>query len=368
MKHTTTSKIAAVAVLTGLISAAPSAQALSLIYETGPLTGQAFNMNGNNPIAFKFTGFATGEVYGPGPTVGFSGPFNPNAPTVGQLTNLQNGIAAIDLLPTPGTANIVMPSMVQTIVGGVPQGNMGTEDQWSIARVTSIVDSVTGDTIWSQGNKLTQLTALIAGGKDFYKVTTPAQQTINAVGVRLDFFEVSTAGFPNLLTYNPAAGPGAGHGGDSVGAGSIVAGVTNGAPILTLRSAPGFINPDGINGGLAAEFESNLNLTGSGGNGSNSQAFFDVVGGTLASLFNTNKIQSGVVGGRTQNADLQAQFTQTSFGFNIATGQPVLNPNGWGVFVNDPITAFPIPEPATALFGVACMLPLLSGRQRKKIV
>lgn len=348
----------ALATLATSIVALSSAQALTLVYETGPLTGQPFNLSAGNPISFKFTGFATGETYigGGGGTFGFG--------AGGAAGNVAAGIAALDAIPGVGTQNVANPSSVQTVINGVAQGlgSVGTEDGWSIYRVTTITDQLTGDTIWSQAVKGTQITALASGLKDFYTTTVGTEQIVNGVGGRLDLFEVSTAGFPNASTFNSLLGP-TGHAGDNLGNGSVYAGTTNGAPILTLRTAAGFIHPNGVLGGLATEFESKLNLSGSGGNGNLSSAFFDVVGGSLASDYNTNRIASGIVGGRVLNADISAEFTQTTFGVN-GLGQPITN-NGWTATVNDPLLAYPVPEPSTALFGLGCMLPFVASRRRK---
>lgn len=306
------------------------ARGLTLVYETGPLAGQPFT---SGQISIKFTGFTTGSVYpfSVTPVAGSGAGANAG----GSVTT---GIADLDALEIQATSG---PSSVQTVINAVAQGVPSTspEDGWSIGRVTEILDAVTGETIWSQGGKGAQITALAAGMKDFYYQFDPLtnKATICGVGLRIDFYEVSTAGFPNADTFSSTAGPAGGHGGDDLSNGSNYPGVTTSAPILSLRSVAGFISADGTLGGLKSEFQTNLNLSGSGGNGNLGLAFMEVIGGTEAALFDRDGIQSGIQPG--QFTDVQIEFTLTTFGAN-PDGTLKTNLAGWLAAQNDPATAF----------------------------
>jgi len=346
-----------VALLLPLVSAHTS-HGLSLIYETGPLTGQAFS---SGQLSIKFVGFGTGANYDIAST-----PIAGSGAGANAFGSVGVGVNALDALQIQAPIGA---SLVQTVVGGVPQGlgSISTEDAWTINRVTEIVDLVSGDTVWSQSGKASQLTAITSGLKDFYYNFDPANQrvTINSVGVRLDLYEVSTVGFPNANTFNTALGPFAGHGGDLLGNGSVYAGTTNGAPILSLRSVPGFINPDGILGGVKSEFQTNLNLSGSGGNGNLGFSFLDVIGGSQASAFDNNGIQSGIQPGLF--TDVQIQFTQTTFGTN-PDGTLKSNPFGWISKLDDPLIAnynTSVPEPGTMLAALLALSTTSFVRRRK---
>ena len=232
------------------------------------------------------------------------------------------------------------------------------EDTWGIAKVTTISDS-NGLIIWQSGPTQTELTALFYGEQDtYFKQTANDTITTSGVGLRIDLWEQSLIGIPLGQTFNASGGPTVPRG----ASGLEYLSVTEGTKLFTLQSAPGFLHQDGVLGGLAAEFETKFNISGGKGGG---DAYMNVIAGsgTEATRFDTNNVSSNV-SAPGLFADFAISFTTDSR--TLAQGNST-NKFDWLVTSDDPIKAFigsPVPEPATGLAGLACLIPAL-GRRRK---
>ncbi len=182
------------------------------------------------------------------------------------------------------------------------------------------------------------------GLKDFYvNQTTSTNQTIDGVGMHIDLYYQSKTD-PLYTQYNALSGSASRTGPTSYTT------VTDGTKILAAVSTPGFIHDDGTLGGSSTEFESNFNAL-SGGTG---QMFMSVVGGTMASAFDTNGFTSSSLPGVT--ADLFGQFTTA-----------LDTQADWLARSNDPVVGSfaPVPEPSTyGLAGAALLSGMVALRRR----
>lgn len=243
-----------------------------------------------------------------------------------------------------------------------PSGN-GLEDSWGIAFITQIFyanDLVTP--IWDATVDNQQLTAIFYGAQDYYLkqlgVGTGLQnsQVIASTGLMVDLYLDNTLS-PGFTTFDQSLGPGA-----RTGAASYP-GVTDsnvfGSPVLTTRSTAGFLRGAGDLGGQATELETVFN--GDSANAAGSGAAFLSVAptlggvGSLNSIYDNNSFDAPHILGNT--ADFSIQFTTTTDGSGP-----------WLLSSQDPIRteviSTSVPEPATGIAALACMMPLLSRRRK----
>jgi len=295
------------------IGFAPKAQAvLVLQYETGPQAGQLFQTGG---ISIKLSGVTAGTLY-------------QNIPVNSTLGVTENpaglGVTTMNAVP------LQTPPVGSTIPG---------EDTWGIFTITgifSLADPV--NALWTPAGKGQEITAIFYGGKDFFlKQTSLNTQSIDSVGLQADFYLDTTPDYT------------VGAAGARVG--NTYPTVTDGTLILSTIAKAGFIHPVGEDGGLATAANSSFN----GAAGGQGQTFLDVTGGADVNMFNTNSILSQFVPGLV--TDIQANFTTSTIA--VPAG-------GWVARVNDPLTTEVIPEPATTLAGLACMIPLLGSVLRRR--
>ncbi len=294
------------------VSFAPRAEAILLQFESGPNAGQIFN---SGAIEIKLSGVAAGTIY---PSFGVPGT------TVG-VTENPGGLGVAVMNAIPGQT----PPAGSTIPG---------EDTWGIFTVSGIFSSTDPiNPIYTPNFKGSQINVIFYGAKDFFATqTSTGTQSFDSTGLMADFYQSTPGGF-------------------TIGAptdrvGNTYPTVTAGTLILSTVSTAGFIHDVGEAGGLATTVASSFN----GAAGGQGQTFLNVTGGADAAQFNTNAIASAYVPGLF--ADLQANFTTST----------LFVPTGWLVRVNDPIAGVVIPEPATALAGIACMVPLLGSVLRRR--
>jgi hypothetical protein len=249
---------------------------------------------------------------------------------------------------------------------------IGSEDLFGIVSVVEIRDISTNAVIWSPAGKNQQLVGTFYGGTDFWGrqdvVGQNLAQTTAQSGLRFNLYEqVPQVPEPNLAGITP---------GDR-GTGLHLEGTTpnaadfpfwtedqNGAAppnltlALSLKGVSGFLDPSGgATIGLNQNVEMLTTFVNSIGGQGNAQGFLEVdpnVGSgamidsnAFAAIFNSN------------TADARFTFAQ----------QTLPNANPWLISVNGPADtrlSTAVPEPGTALAGVACFLGVLSRRWREK--
>ena len=349
-----------------LLAVTGMAQALTLVYEEGPNTGLPFIVPPggtlpNTELTIKLGDYTTGVQYVPHSVAGGAClPF----PHDGGL--YAAGVVAADLLEA-GAIALPINRQISGSAGGDPGdlvpgpsapgafGN-GLEDAWGIARVTRIEDPI-GHAIWTPVAKGHDLAVILWGLQDFFVGPSldSTKDLINAGGLHVDMYSIplNVWGWPGNAPLAGAAGRLPGNVYPSINdAGQVLE--------LSMRSLPGFINPPGVNGGLAAEFESDIDLNELTGNG---QSFVEITGGASAGLFDFDGFPmpgpaAGILGplGYDITADMRLQFDSNPT--NVAD---------WTVESDDPVQGhgFAIPEPLT-IAGVFAGICGLGGYLRKR--
>ena len=245
---------------------------------------------------------------------------------------------------------------VTSFRGLPPLGPSATASRTGIARVTRIEDPI-GHAIWTPVAKGHDLAVILWGLQDFFVGPSldSTKDLINAGGLHVDMYSIplNVWGWPGNAPLAGAAGRLPGNVYPSINdAGQVLE--------LSMRSLPGFINPPGVNGGLAAEFESDIDLNELTGNG---QSFVEITGGASAGLFDFDGFPmpgpaAGILGplGYDITADMRLQFDSNPT--NVAD---------WTVESDDPVQGhgFAIPEPLT-IAGVFAGICGLGGYLRKR--
>ncbi len=308
----------ALAALVAFVGLSPSAMAqLNLVYETGPLTGQAYS---GGAFTIKYNNFDMGTVYNVAP-----GSSHGTEDTTTGTAALNNTV----LVPQTGAT-----------------GSIGAEDSWGVARVTSIEDGF-GQTIWSQAGKNQEVTIMFYGAQDFNLVQNGLSQEISSYGLRIDMY-LQNIGAPGYTAYDPTQGSSGRTGVSSYNT------VTDGTLLLSTVSTPGFLYAAGDHGGTATEFSSEFR-PGIGGLGS---TYLNVIGGSMATNFNSNSVTS--VFDPTLRADLFAQFTTDVYTQQGAT-------DNWLVSSDDPVKGrfLAVPEPSTyGLMAAGALVGIVALRRR----
>ena len=315
-----TRTLIAVLITVGTLCLSNAARALVLSYEDplNPNYGKIYN----GPIKINMINYDAGTLYGnlgDGYATGFSG-----SPT--NTVGINGGVSGLDsIIPT------TQASGAQATGSGY--GISGKEDTWGIAKVTAIT-TPNGDIIWTPSVKMTEITAKFYGEQDFHISQHQTSQTIDGVGLHVDFYEDAARNF------NPTSGTAVN------AAEALYPTVTDGTLMLRTISVPDFIRNDGTEGGSATEFESTLNMDDFNGAGSAFLALYDPSTRDYGQ-FNSDFFLSldGL-----STADIQLQFTTT------ANTSPVVS--DWLVRSSDPVIAV-VPEPVQGtllLIGVAILM------------
>jgi len=231
----------------------------------------------------------------------------------------------------------------ETAVNGNTQNRAGlpdpNEDSWGIFKVRDI-ETPAGKVLF-QDSAAAEITGIIYGEHDTYlKFDDPAPgvQVIRGTGLKIVFF------FDTSPDFNPLPGPSA-----RVGATPVYPTATDGEPILTGHSVPGF------DASSADEFFSTfspsapLPLTN-----------FNAVGGAAIELAADTTFGTGTMNSQfaIAGADMRVTFT----------GQNSAIP-GWQIRSDDPVTATAVPTPAGLIWMTGALLGLVrpprSLRRRK---
>jgi hypothetical protein len=332
----------ALAALIALAGLAPKANAIPLVWLNGPDAGSAFAGGG---IQIKAVNYDTGTLYNPLP-VGSSLGYGAG----GGSGSVAAGEAALAGNQSRG---VLGPS-------GPGFGAASGEDSWGIIKITQIQayasDGVLRD-LFNDSVSPFELTAMFWGVRDFYMTqiaaggAVPASgQIIDGTGLRVDIYQDASKNF------NQTAGPGGRTAIDQYGT------ATDGELVLSLLSTAGFINPDGVRGGIATEFESNTASVG--------YAALNVIGGNAETVaqFDTNAIGFGGSSGGLFTPGLAGQAaTDVWFSFTSTQGT-----NGWDITSNDPMLAVisgpSVPDSASTLGLIAGGLALLAAASRRRKV
>lgn len=340
--------VAALAVAATIL--VPTANAITLSYETAGPWGPAGTAFGVGPVEFVFSGVGAGTVYNPGGDA-----FGPVGTVVGSGSPAI-GVGLMNALP--GQFN--QPKAI------------GSEDQFGVLFVQQIKDANTNAVIWSPAGKNAQLTGTFFGGTDIWgrqdAIGANSTDTTVQTGFKINLYEQTPqAPNPNLSTITPA----------DRGTGLHLEGVTpnaadfplwtedqNGAAApnltlaLTLKGVTGFLDPsNGATPLLNQNTEVQSTFVSSVGGQGIVQGFLEVTNPALGSnaMFDNNQFAAIHNNNR---ADARFTFTQQTL--------PGTNP--WTVNVNGPAQTLVIPEPSSILTGIACMWPVFGSflSRRKK--
>ncbi len=220
----------------------------------------------------------------------------------------------------------------------------GVEDSFGIFKVTTInADDAFNTLLWFDGKDGEELTGMYYNLDDDLRNASGGGVDIESINGKLDIYLDSTPDF------SAAGGPGARSGTSSYPT------ATDGSPFLKLAMAPGVKYGDGDPSNDYISYHNHLNaltnpITGNG------VFYADVIGGTYASMFDTNGIcitdDSGVVHCR----DFFNEFDTKPGKF------------GWLVTSEDPVTGNVVPEPLTMILLGSGFMGMVGTRLRKKTV
>jgi hypothetical protein len=323
-------------------TASEGAPLIPLVYENGPNVGNTF---GGGPLDLVIVAYDSGTTYPVVVSRGYSGaPTAPGDEGALGLDTVQEGVEDLDAIV--GKVNAIGASTTAGSFDAHP-GDGRREDTWGVGRVTNIRDS-SGFDVWTPGGKGQELTFMFYGEQDFYvEQTSPTEQFINGVGMRVDFYLDLTPDFDQTLGSSGRTGD------------ATYTTATDGTLVLASHSVPGFINASGVFGGLASAFESQFALSTLSGRGS---TFLELDPGTTDyDVFNTDTWPS--LGAQ---SDPTADFRVN---WSITANSGVGGTNDWLVVADGPISASAVPEPSSlVLAGIAAGWLFRCCRRRRACV
>lgn len=230
--------------------------------------------------------------------------------------------------------------------------NDGSEDNWGIAQVTSILDRTTNAAVWGDGDGGEHLTMMV-GGLDYSSVTMidtdanfipdlfTVRMTPASTGAFMDMWlDVEGSGY---TAFDPSVGPSARTGIHSYPT------VTDGTLQARFVAAPGILSNPNIMTSITQD--GTFPPTGKGA------GYFDVVPGSgpIADFLNTNSMITAL-----GTADVFVEFN-----FRPHPDQGLTN-YSWTLNIEDPAIGAAIPEPATMIllgFGLIGLAGI--GRNKK---
>jgi hypothetical protein len=234
----------------------------------------------------------------------------------------------------------------------VGSNSSGVEDSFGIIVIDQIIATDgSGAVVYNKATSGFTLAGLIYNSVDVAVTVAGTSQVTSSTGTKIDIYSLPGNNALDLALLDPSGHTAAG----------VYTGITSGTLELQLAGVVGGLggvtltNP----GGSAADLQTIYNGPSSTGSGS---GFFNVVGGGSAAQFNTNSVSTALGAG---TADTSIQFsTSNQAGVDSWYHAP------WTVADSDPVNASVIPEPTTALSGLACLMPILGmvTRRRRAVV
>jgi hypothetical protein len=219
----------------------------------------------------------------------------------------------------------------------------GQQDSYGIFKITTIKTPST-QTLWFDGKDGEELTGIYYNlDDDFWTVDGNGNLNIQSVNGIIDVYLDSSPDF------DPTQGPGA-------VSGSTYPTVTDGTLFLRLAMVPGIKYGDANASNDYISYDVNLDGTTSPFTGDGA-FYLDVIGGSYASLFDTNSFCLTDDSGNVQCRDLFGQFDTESPGSF-----------GWLVNSEDPISGRTgvVPEPASMALLASGFMGMVGARLRKK--
>jgi hypothetical protein len=216
----------------------------------------------------------------------------------------------------------------------------GTEDAWSIFKVSTI-KTPSAQTLWFDGKDGEELTGIFYGLDDDAWTVDANGLNVQSIGGIIDVY------LDNTPDFDPTGGPGA-----RTGA-STYPTVTDGELFLRLALVPGIKYGDGDTTNDHITYDNDLDSTTSPFTGDGA-FYLVVIGGSAASMFDSDAHQLVSDSGVISYADFFGQFDTTAPGRY-----------GWLATSEDPISGRAVPEP-TSMLLLGSGLFGLAGLRRKK--
>ncbi len=231
-------------------------------------------------------------------------------------------------------------TLYTTSSNGYGQANQ-QEDAWSIFKISTI-KTPTAKTVWADGDNGEELTGIFYGLDDDFWTVNPSTGDLNiqSIGGIIDVYLDSAENF------DPTAGP-------SARVGNTYPTVTDGSLFLRLALVPGIKYGNGTTIDDHITYDNNLDSTTTPFTGDGA-FYLVVIGGSAASMFDSNDYQLVSDSGVISYADFFGQFDTSAPGTF-----------GWLAVSEDPIKGKAVPEPMSMLLLGSGLVGLVGLRRKQ---